>query len=66
MDGYDLREIWGTLAESQDIGLVVKMVQSFLDEGREKAEVVHSDGRLYRIEGKLLPSPHIEITPIDN
>lgn len=66
MDGYDLRELWGTLAESQDIGLVVKAVQSLLDEGTEAVEIIESEGRLYRVEGKLLPSPHIEITPIDN
>lgn len=66
MDCVGLREIRRTLAESQDIGLIVKLIQAYLDMGKEMAETVESEGRLYRVEGKLLPTPHVEITPIDN
>ncbi len=66
MDGHKPGEIKTTLAESQHIGLAIKSIQALLNEGKEASEIIESGGRLYRVEGKLLPTPHIEITPIDN
>lgn len=61
-----LLHILGEIVKTAEVGLVFRLVWTALDQGKEITEHFEDEGRRWVAEGKLLPQPHVEMTPVDN